>query len=191
MLITGVFDDLAHIIAEFYHMPIKGVNIGLRTPTDDNDKTEKFYQLLQSKNSALYEFLTAMDTQMDINAFYPLRDSLVHRELPIGVQLHEGSEPEKNVFEINSETYERLKKKSDALTFISRGNPCFLDPFPFTKWAQGVTITLVNRVFSSIDWDSVCATLPADIQDKIHASNENYEQGFGQLLGWPEEPLYF
>jgi len=56
---------------------------------------------------------------------------------------------------------------------------------------QEVTITLVNRVLSSIDWNSVCMTLPKDIQDKIRASNESYEQGFGQLLGWPEEPLYF
>jgi len=191
MLITGVFDDLAHIIAEFYHMKIKGrMNIGLRIPTDDS-KTKRFYQLLQSENTPLYEFLTALDTQRDINAFYPLRDSLVHRELPIGVQLHKSSEMEKNVFELNSETFEELKKISDSLTFIISGNPCFLDPFPFMKWAQEVAITLVNRVLSSIDWNSVCMTLPIDIQDKIHASNESYEQGFGRLLGWPEEPLYF
>ena len=98
---------------------------------------------------------------------------------------------EKNVFELNNETFEDLKKISDSLTFIIKGNPCFLDPLPFIKWAQEVTIMLVNRVLSSIDWDSACTTLPIDIQDKIRASNESYEQGLGQLLGWPEEPLYF
>jgi hypothetical protein len=195
MLITGVFDDLAHIIEEFYHMKIKGrKNISLQMPEDNkNQKPSMFYQLLQSENTALYEFLTAPDTQRDINAFYPLRDSIVHRELPMGVQYSDGFEMEKNVFELSSETFEelKLKKISDSLTFIIRGNPCFLDPLPFIKWAQEVTITLVNRVLSSIDWDSVYVTLPKDIQDKIHASNESYEQGFGQLLGWPEEPLYF
>ena len=192
MLITGVFDDLAHIIAEFYHMKIKEkMNIGLRIPTDDNNKTKKFYQLLQSENTALYEFLTALDTQRNIHAFYPLRDSLQHRELPIGVQLHESSEIGKNVFELCSETAEEIKKTSDALTFVIRGTPCFLDPLLFIKCAQEVTITLVNRVLSSIDWDSVCATLPVDIQDKIHVSNESFQRGVGQFLGWPEEPLYF
>ncbi|MEE9202021.1 MAG: hypothetical protein V3U31_02355, partial [Dehalococcoidia bacterium] len=137
------------------------------------------------------EFLKAMGAQRVINAFYPLRDSLQHRELPIGVQLQKSPDKAKNVFELNSETSGRLGEISDSLTFIIRGNPCFLDPLPFIQWAQEETIRLVNRVLSSIDWDSVCMTLPKDIQDKIHASNESYEQGFGQSLGWPEEPLYF
>lgn len=195
MLITGVFDDLAHIIAEFYHMTVKLGSIDLRVlegnkPPKEN-KPKTFYQSLQFENAALYEFLTAADTQRDVKTFYPLRNSLVHRELPIGVQFHGMSEMGKNVFELNNDTSERLKKISDSLIFIIRGNPCFLDPLPFIKWAQGVMITLVNRVLSSIDWDSVYATLPVDIQDKIRTSNESYEQGFGQLLGWPEEPLYF
>ncbi|MDP2720243.1 MAG: hypothetical protein Q8P44_10570 [Dehalococcoidia bacterium] len=193
MLITGVFDSLAHIINEFYHMNInERESISLRTPKDDKgQKLSKFYQLLQLKNASLYEFLAEADTQKDIKTFYPLRDSLQHRELPIGVQLHQISESGKNVFELSIETAVELKKKSDVLNFIIRGNPCFLDPLPFIKWAQEVTITLVNRVLLSINWDSVSVTLPEDIQDKIHASNESYEQGFGQLLGWPEEPLYF
>jgi len=190
MLVTGVFDNLAHIIKEFYDMLFKGrINISLRVPEDG--KPKKFYQSLQSENAALYEFLTAPDTQMDIKAFYSLRDSLVHRELPIGVQYQNGSEMGKNVFELNSETFEELKKISDSLAFTSFGNTLLLDPFPFIKWAQGVSIKLVNRALSSIDWDSVCLTLPKDIQDKIHASDERFEQQLSQFLGWPEEPLYF
>jgi hypothetical protein len=193
MLITGVFDDLAHIIEEFYHMAIKGrKNVSLRISEGNEDqKPSMFYQLLQSKNATLYGFLAESDIQRDIKAFYPLRDSLQHRELPTGVQLHEMSEMGKNVFELNSETYEKLKNITDSLTFIIRGNPPFLDPFPFIKWAQEVTIRIVNRVLSSIDWNSVCLNLPPDIQHKIRASNESYEQGVGHLLGWPEEPLYF
>jgi len=180
MLITGVFDDLAHIIAEFYNMKIKGrKNISLRIPK--GEKPNKFYQTLQSKNAALYEFLTAMDTQRDINAFYPLRDSLQHRELPTGMRLYEMSEIGKNVFALYSETAKELNEISDSLAFIIRGNPCFLDPLSFIKWAQEVTITLVNSVLSSTDWDSVYTTLPIDIQDKIQASNENYEHGFDQF----------
>jgi len=193
MLITGVFDGLAYIIHEFYHMNIdKSEYLDLRVLEDnENKKAKKFYQDIQFNNPALYQFLTAADTQSDIKTFYPLRNSLVHRELLVGVQLQNGSEPAKNVFEINSETYERLKELSNSFTFISGSNPSFLDPFLFIKWAQEVTIRIVDRVVSSIDWDSVCITLPLDTQDKVHASNESYEQEFGQLLGWSEEPLYF
>lgn len=189
-LITGVFDNLAHIIKERYQLKINDRrDIGLRIP--QNKKATEFYKKLECHNVNLYAFLTAMDTQRDIKIFYPLRDSLVHRELPTGVQLQQDSEIGKNIFELNNEILEELKKISDSLTFIIGGNLGFLDPLPFIKWAQEVTITLVNRVLSSIDWDSFCATLPIDIQDKIHASNESFQRGVGQFLGWPKEPLYF
>ncbi len=187
MLITGVFDDLAHIINEFYHMGIDPRTVSLQI----QGKKTKFYQALQCKNATLHTFLTSADTQKDINAVYSLRDPFQHREWLKGMGLSEFPGDEKNVFELSNETAEELKKIPDSLTFITGGNPCFLNPLPFIKWAQEVTIRLVNRVLSSIDWDSVCMTLPIDIQDKIHASIEIYEQGLGQLLGWPEEPLYF
>jgi plasmid maintenance system killer protein len=190
MLITGVFDNLARIIKERYQLKINDRwDISLRIP--QNKKTTEFYKKLECHDVNLHDFLTAMDTQKDIKIFYPLRDSLTHRELPTGVQLQQNSEIGKNVFELNSEIFEELKNIADSPNFIIRGNPCFLDPLSFIKWAQEVTITLVNRVLSSIDWDSFCATLPADIQDKIHASNESFKQGVGQFLGWPKEPLYF
>lgn len=191
MLTTGIFDDLAHIIEEFYQIRIRGrTNIILRIPP--GKEPNKFYQTLKLKNAALYEFLTAPNTQRDINTFYPLRDSLQHRELPKGVQFHHGmSETRKNVLELNNETFEEIKEASGSLPFIIRGNPCLLDPYPFIQWAQAVTIELVNRILSAIDWDSICMTLPKDLQDEIRTRNENYKQWFGQLFGWPQEPLYF
>ncbi|GAH86422.1 unnamed protein product, partial [marine sediment metagenome] len=170
-LITGVFDNLAHIIKERYQLKINDRwDIGLRIP--QNKEATEFYKKLECHNVNLHAFLTAKDTQRDIKIFYPLRDSLVHRELPTGVHLQQDSEIGKNVFELNNETLEELKKISDSLTFIIGGNLSFLNPLPFIKWAQEATITLVNRTLSFIDWDSFCATLPLDIQDKIHESNE-------------------
>lgn len=185
MLITGVFDDLAHIINEFYHMGINPRTVGLQIKRE----TKEFYTSLKSRNDALYKLLTALDTQRGINAVYFLRDPFQHREWLKGMGLSEFSGDEKNVFELGSETAEDLKKIPDSLTFISRGNPCFLYPLPFIKWAQGVLIGLVNGVLSSIDWDSVCKTLPVDIQDKIQAGNDIYEQWLASDWGWTEEPL--
>ncbi|MBA7592517.1 hypothetical protein ES708_34704 [subsurface metagenome] len=191
MLITGVFDNLAHIIKEFYHMPIKKrMSINLRIPPDE--KPSKFYQLLKAENAILYEFLTAPDTQRDINIFYPLRDSLQHREFLRGIQYQEGSETNKNVFELSRETADSLSMISDKLIYIiDLVEIRCLDPLPFIKWAQEVLVGLVNRVLSSIDWDAICLALPGDIQDKIRASDERFEQRFAQSLRLPEEPLYF
>jgi len=190
MLSTGVFDDLAHIIEEFYHLEIKGrVNVSLRMTQDK--ETTKFYQALQSKNSDLYTFLTAVDTQRDINAFYPIRDSLQHRELLRGIQYGGSFREGKNLFELSDEAAKSLGTVPDASVCIVRLHKPCLDPLPFIAWAQKVLIGLVNGVLSSIDWDSVCETLPADIQRKIHESHQSFEQGVGQFLGWPMEPSYF
>lgn len=190
MLITGIFDSLAHIIKERYQLEIDDRwDISLRIP--QNKKTTKFYKKLECHDVDLHAFLTAMDTQRDIRIFYPLRDSLTHRELPTGVHLQQASDIGKNVFELNNEIFEELKRLTDSPNFIIRGNPCFLEPLSFIKWAQEVAVRLVNRVLSSIDWDSFCTTLPMDIQDKIHASKERFERGVGQFLSWPKEPLYF
>lgn len=190
MLVTGLFDNLAHIIKEFYSITVKGrMDLDLRVPT--GGKPKKFYQALQSQNVALYEFLTEPEVQRDIKAFYPLRHPFVHREFPTGVQLSQSSEPVENVFQINSETFEELRKLSDSFTFITGGRYCFLYPLPFIKWALGISVELVNRVLSYIEWDSACLTLPKDVQDKIRTSDEIFKQSLSQFLSLPEEPLYF
>jgi len=187
MLITGVFDDLAHIIEECYHIEIeRRTDSGLRI-----SKAKAFYESLQSKNADLHEFLNRGDIQTSINAFYPIRDSLQHREFPIGIQFVKFPEDAKNLFELTDEAVDSLKMVQEASNcIVNLQKPC-LNPLPFITWAQEFLIVLVNSILSYINWDSVCATLPVDIQDKIHAMKESFEQGVGQYLGWREEPLYF
>lgn len=191
MLITGVFDILAHIIREFYNIRIDDPqSISLRVLPRKG--SIKFHQILLSENANLYNFLKAEDTQKDVTAFYPIRDSLQHRELLRGIQYSDSSVHRKNVFELSNEAAEALKRISGASTYIIRWNePCLLDPFLFITWAQKVLIRLVNSVLSSIDWDSACDTLPSNIKSKIRESNQRFEQGVGKFLRWPEEPYYF
>lgn len=191
MLITGVFDILAHIIKEFYNIRIDDPqSISLRIL--QRKGSIKFHQTLLSRNAKLHNMLTAEDTQRDITAFYPIRDSLQHRELLRGIQYSNSSVNRKNVFELSNEAAETLRKISGASTYIIRWNePCLLDPLLFITWAQRVLIGLVNGVLSSIDWDSACETLPSDIKSKIRESNQRFEQGVGKFLRWPEEPCYF
>jgi len=181
MLITGVFDDLAHIIKYFYQLKInERWDVSLRIPP--GKKTTKFYQALQSENADLHTSLTSADTQRDINAFYPIRDSLQHRELLRGIQYSNSSVDRRNVFELSNEAAEILRMISGASTYIVNWNKSgLLDPLLFITWAQKVLIGLVNGVLSSIDWDSACETLTSDTQSKIRESNQRFEQGVGKF----------
>lgn len=191
MLITGVFDVLAHIIKEFYHIRISDPqSVSLRILR--SKENTKFHQILQSENTDLHTFLMAEDTQRDIKAFYPIRDTLQHKELLRGVRYSNSFVEGKNVFELSNEAAETLKKILGTATYIiSWPKHCLLDPLLFITWAQKVLIGLVNGVLSSIDWDSACETLPSDIQSKIRESNQVFEQGVGKFLGWSTEPIYF
>ena len=187
MLATGVFDDLAHIISEFYKLSTSPRAAGLQIQR----RTKGFYEALFSQNSKLHTFLTAESTQKVIDAFYPIRDSLQHRELPKGMRFSEGSSDVRNVFQISSEAANSLLAVEGASACVVNLHEPFLEPLPFIEWAQMELIELVNTVLSSIKWFSVYERLSPDNQDKINQSNELFKQGLSQFFGWPEEPLYF
>lgn len=188
MLSTGVFDNLAHIIKEFYELKIAArTNISLRSSLGN-----KFYKELKITNTSLYDFLSLASVQRQIEAFYPIRDSLQHRELFQVVQFSDASHSihNKSMIKLNDEASKKLIEEPTASDCIYPTRP-FMDPLLFTIWAQGVLINIVNSVLSSIDWDSRCKGLPEDIQNKIRESKRKFEQGVGNLLGWEEEPWYF
>lgn len=188
MLCTGVFDNLAHIIKEFYKLKIAARrNITLRSSLGI-----KFYEELKITNTSLYDFLSLASVQRQIEAFYPIRDSLQHRELFQVVQFSDASHSihNKSMIKLNEEASKKLIEEPTSSDCIYPTRP-FMDPLLFTIWAQGVLVNIVNSVLSLIDWDSRCEGLPEDIQNKIRESRRNLEQGVGNLLGWEEEPWYF
>ncbi len=188
MLITGVFDDLSHIIYEYYNMnpQIRSRYVGLRV-----QENKKFFKILYSENTNLHDFLVKEAIQGAIGIFYPIRDSLQHREFLNGTWFSESNENRRNIFEMSTETAESIKTFEGTSTFvINLHKPC-LDPLPFTMWAQEILITIVNTVLSSIKWYSLYEQLPADAQEKIRSSSQHKEEGLAQSLGWSTEPLYF
>ncbi len=180
MLSTGVFDNLAHIIKEFYKLEITArTKITLRFPIGI-----KFYKELKITNTGLYDFLSLDRVQRQIEAFYPIRDSLQHRELFQVVQFSDTSHS------IHNKSMIKLIEEPTASDCIY-SHRSFMDPLLFIIWAQGVLINIVDTVLSLIDWNSISESLSLDIQNKIRESNAKYEQGGGHLLQLPEEPWYF
>lgn len=164
------------------------------TPARDSKakRMPKFYEELKVKNAGLYDFLSSERIQRQIDAFYPLRDSLQHRELFRVIQFSDSSSSihNRSLIELSEEASNKLIEEPSASNCIYSHRP-FMDPLLFIIWAQGVLVNIVNSVLSSIDWNSICGRLPEDIQYKIRESNRSFEQGVGNLLGWPDEPWYF
>lgn len=190
MLITGALDDLAHIIKEFYQLEIH-YRMGISLRIDSHKKIPKFYQELQNKNPKLHAFLTRVDIQREINAFYPLRDSIKHRELLRGFSYDAPPKNMKNLFEISDEAANCLNILPCASSCVVHIHKPSIDPFLFIQWAQKTIIELVNNILPLFDWDTVYNTLPKDIQDKIVKSDESFKQGVGKFLKFKMEPLYF
>lgn len=194
MLITGIFDNLAHIIATHYRFKISNtMGIGLRIPIKlRNSKSKTFYELLSDKNHQLSEFLTSEPIQKNINIIYPLRDFLQHREFLSSTILQEISKPPQNFFEISSDCIKQILNSSPKLNFISCfGEISLLSPLLFIEWAQNLMITIVNKVLSSLDWNVYYANLSPEIVSEIKSSHENLQLELWHLLNLPEEPLYF
>ncbi|MFC2062629.1 hypothetical protein ACFLS8_01590 [Chloroflexota bacterium] len=188
MLCTGVFDNLAHLIEEYYGLQVTSrMNIALRF-----SKGIKFYKELRANNNVLYNFLSSENVQRQIEAFYPIRDSLQHRELFQVVRFTDASNSiyDKSLIQLSDEAAEKLVEEPSASNCIYSPG-LFMGPLPFITWAQGVLVNIVNSVLSLIDWDTKCEGLPEDIKNTIHESKRDFELGVGHLLGWGEEPWYF
>ena len=188
MLSTGVFDNLAHIVKEFYKLAVRNIQVSLKLPKSKNKSI--FFDEIQRVNNKLYAFLSSENLQTEINTFYPIRDSLQHREIFRGVLYSGPSIYRKNLIQLSDEVFDSMKETIN--TFSSKFfHDHFLNSYLFIIWAQKVLINLVDGVLSSIDWDSIIQTLPVEIQDKIRESNTKFEQGVGTFLRWTEVPWYF
>ncbi|XUX00123.1 MAG: hypothetical protein TUN42_09560 [Dehalogenimonas sp.] len=197
MLATGILDNLANIIKEMYDIEVKKqIDITLKISEKNASVKSVFYSELQKKNFGLFEFLSSQPTQKQIQAFYPIRDSLQHRELPKGSRFHFG-DPFKspyskvvNLFEIRVEAKNRLQSIPEASRcLIKYVIDDFLDPYEFIKWAQHSLVNIVNETLTRIDWEPVISDFPEESQKKIRESQNLCAQGAWQILGFHAEPI--
>ena len=192
MLITGVFDTLAHIIDKYYHLNIVS-NFDITIRKRPQKYKRQLLTVLLDLNKSLCEYLVSDMTQNRINAFYPIRDSLQHRELLKGMRYSDGQNADKNLFQLSDEAVKNLTAVSSEVTCIIDLHKPYLDPFAFISWAQSVLIDIVNSTLSYIDWDSARSSLSDGINEQIRQSNELNSQNLGKFLGLTggDLPLYF
>jgi len=194
MLITGVFDDLAWIIDELYSLKMSRRDVILKIPPDK--ASTKFYNSLISANKDLHNYLTDSETQKKILLFYPLRDSLQHRQFIKGIHYRNMSNGcEKNLFRISLEAGNTIKNFSlDDTEYglqVLIEEQFYIDAHIFTLKALEIVSGIVNNTMRLIDWDHYTKVLSDEQKDSLYNSKKIFQSGLGKWLGWEAEPLYF
>lgn len=190
MLITGAFDDLAWILTHIYELRLSKMEVVLKEPV----KKKRFYEQLQEKNKKLHDFLTLDHTQNIIKMFYPIRDSLQHRQFVRGMKFS-SNDYENNVFALPKHTVDIMRNitedtKDYGLVFSHKDTFLF-DAHIFTTKVTENFAYIVNNTLALIDWERIIASLPLDKVDQIRDSQQKIEEGLSRFLRLRETPLYF
>ncbi|SDM85708.1 hypothetical protein SAMN05518871_102407 [Psychrobacillus sp. OK028] len=191
MLITGAFDDLAWILTQIYELKLSKMEVVLKEPV----KKTRFYEQLLEKNIKLHDFLTSDYTQNVIKMFYPIRDTLQHRQFVKGMKFSSNSGYENNVFALPKHTVDILKNitedtKEYGLVF-SHQDTFLFDSHVFVSKVTENFAYIVNNILALIDWERIIASLPLEIVEQIKDSHKKYEEGVSNFLGFGETPIYF
>ena len=195
MLITGVFDDLAWIINGLYNLRLDKRDVVIKIPP--NKVSTKFYNSLKPVNNDLFNYLTHEETQKKILLFYPIRDSLQHRQFMKGIRYSNKSQDcEKNLFRISNEAAMTIKNVSmddgrDYGIELVLEEQSYIDAHKFTMKALEIISQIVNNTMNYIDWDQYAMVLSDEQRDNLYMSKNLFNSGLGKFLGWEAEPLYF
>ncbi|MBD8848402.1 hypothetical protein [Priestia megaterium] len=187
MLITGIFDDLAWILKHLNRLNLSRMEIGLKVPV--NKTSTKFYNKLKQKNEKLCKYLMSQETQTKIKLFYPLRDTLQHRQFLHGVRYKNDNENiDKNLFIVPEGTVELINSLSNDINeygVINVITDYYLDTHVFALKALQVVAEIVNNTLSLMELDRIKKLL--DVKE----SKYNEKIALEVLFDWDSEPIYF
>ena len=195
MLCTGAFDDLAWIINNLYNFNLHHKELSLRI--SDPLKLGKFAKKVQFHNSALYNYLLENKTRNFILSFYPIRDALQHRNFLDGFKILSGG-ISNNRFYIDNQTIKLLFEVFDEQSDLKKwgihkthDDQYSIDCFYYTKEIFTRFSNFINNTLYLLNWEDYLNLLSEDSKTKIITSQEKFKNGFWQVLGFENEPLYF
>ncbi|MED3952603.1 hypothetical protein P4603_10935 [Priestia aryabhattai] len=187
MLITGIFDDLAWILKHLNQLNLSRMEIGLKIPV--NKTSTKFYNKLKQKNEKLCKYLMMQETQTQIKLFYPLRDTLQHRQFLRGIKYKNDNENiDKNLFIVPEGTVELISSLTNDINeygVIKVITDYYLDTHVFALKALQVVAEIVNTTLSLMELDKIKEVL------EVTESIKNEKAPLEVLFDWDSEPIYF
>jgi len=176
MLVTGLFDELAAIVAAHYELKLKSQDVRLRV-----HEAASFYRILEDANPELYRFLAEPGTQAIIRLFYPARNQVQHRAV-LTTRLAEERRPRRVLARLPRETLKEIKAVAPDVGWgVIDRSAGEVDPYLFTLAAVEAVAKVADGVLGKLEWSRYADLLPADVREERRALFET-EIGLAPIL---------
>ncbi len=181
MLCTGAFDDLAWMINNIHDLSLHKLQIVL--------KKNKFKNKVKSKNEKLYDLLNDKYFVTILESFYPIRDSLQHRNFLSGYTLHSGSEISHMIY-LDSESASSIDQQYLKKHNHANDEVISIAPKDLLEIMNYRVVTIINSVYECIDWNQYKDKLTNENKEKVRVSTEKFKKGVGHFFNFTGDPMY-
>jgi hypothetical protein len=192
VLCTGTLDDLAWMLNDLYNLNLNKRDIVLKKYNNNEGKLRKY---LKTKNIDLYNTLNDNNVCNLIQVFYPLRDSIQHRNYIIGYTIH-GVES-KNMIYLGNESYEMLSALGQKARKVQFNNSTGNERTEYSIEAQelldfmyNTLKNIISQVYLHINWQSYKAKLTDKDKKEVDKSVERFTKNYGMPFDVYEKPMY-
>lgn len=194
MLMTGMFDDLAWTLTYRYDLHLRRHDVVLKTAGADT--SSRFLDALRSAAPDLASRIENPDVQKLVQVFYPLRDSLQHRQFLQGLLYVGGPfRVPMILFAFPETAVERLKAASADASGAEWGlrlaDAPYVEPYTFITRSLAAAASVLDSILGAIDWAQLVGAPGDPARDATDASIARFHQSVAGFLDWHTEPLYF
>ncbi len=187
MLCTGAFDEIAWIANYLYDLKLDRREIDLRYKT--------FRKSLRQNNSMLADLISERRIQKMIESFYPIRDSLQHRNYLSSYTLQSGAETSQMIYldrESSAclEAYVELEEIQHRIPDGSNSEYS-VHPTKLIKYLIESFTHIITNYFEHLDWEKLKAELEADDRIILEETMEEFERDIDQYLLLGGKGMYF
>lgn len=192
MLATGMFDDLAWILNYLYVLQLSRMEVKLRI----DPRRPAFLNALRVAAPALAATLEEPQLQAQINAFYPIRDRLQHRQFLSGLLYVGGPWRQARIlFDFPVEGIAALKRASGDGTGYEWGvrddGTTYVDPYLFLSQGFKASVQIHEQILRSVDWLELLGSKGSPERDSADESVHRWRTSPIRFFNLPSAPLYF
>ncbi len=183
LLCTGAFDELAWITNDLYGFRLDKRKVGLRSPA--------FHEKLRQHKSAIADLLLKDKFMNMVNSFYPIRDSLQHRNYLSSYTLASGGKSSQMIY-LDEESVPLLMPyvKLEAMSRQESGEEKIqysIHPRELIEHLMDSFTEIIIKYFEALNWDDLKSQL-TEVDRK--AVEESLEENDREIELYTKDSMY-
>jgi hypothetical protein len=194
MLATGVFDDLAWTLTYLYRLSLSRIQVVLKV--NASRSSSPFLDALRAAAPSVAARVADPHLQNLLRVFYPIRDSLQHRQFLRGL-LYVGGPwgVPKILFEFPTDAVQPIRDASTDGSGtdwgLGRAGESYVDPYAFLSRAFSAVATVHEAILETPDWLAMVGQPGDPSRDELDRDLAPYRASLARFLRLPADPLYF